>query len=60
MDVKTTRTIAHQCSASNEECVMFMRTFPGFSGTFPYTDIRDDQCCICYFSGEECPDDLPN
>jgi len=54
MDVKKIHTTTHQCSASNMECVEFLRHFPGTRGDFPYVDILEDQCCICYFSGEEC------
>jgi hypothetical protein len=56
MDAETTRTIVHQCSLDNQECVTFMRNFSGTNGDYPYKNIRDDQCCLCYFSGEECHD----
>lgn len=36
----------------NKECVRYLRSIIR-EGVHPFEDIRDDQCCACYFAGEE-------
>lgn len=50
--------------SDNENCVRYLRNYVVLEQddileyveeqTFPYADVKDDQCCVCYFS-QPCP-----